>query len=319
MTNVLNEEFMESLRGQTLFRDVPFDDIKDLLITCKTQHLDEGETLLRAGDHNQSLFLILKGRLEVYLPTDNSSPVVVLEQGQSVGEISIIDQQPASANVIATDETELLIIKEVDLWKLVEVSHAVAKNMLLILAQRMRYGNTMINKIRNLLREYEYTASVDPLTNLYNRRWLDNMASRVMQRCHANKQPLTGVMIDIDHFKSYNDQHGHLAGDQALEQVAATIQTNLRPEDHVTRYGGEEFFALLPGLDTTSAETVAERVRQAVEETQITSIDGSPLPSLTISMGVAEMKDEINASSLIHAADEALYRAKNSGRNQIAF
>lgn len=308
----------EELVRQELFKNVDTEQIMPILQNCPVRQLEKDAILINIGEANHYLYLILSGRFRVHLPNDTSNPVAVLEQGQSIGEISIIDQQPASANVVTDETARVLVIDEQSYWKLVEKSHSIAYNMLAVLAQRLRYGNSVINHIKELLHEYEYNATIDPLTSLYNRRWLDNMLERVMHRCTTNQQPLSVLMVDIDFFKQFNDNHGHLAGDTALRMVSRTILHNLRPEDLVARYGGEELFALLPGLNLDDAGAVAERLRNAVSETQMYLADGSPLPELTVSIGIAEKQEGDTANQIIHAADQALYRAKDAGRNQVS-
>ena len=144
------------------------------------------------------------------------------------------------------------------------------------------------------------------------------MLPRIIQRCQSNKQSLGAIMLDIDYFKQYNDEHGHLAGDYALQIISNTIIQNTRPEDFVTRYGGEEFFLLLPNQDTGATTQIAERLKTAVSNSPIKQRDGKQLPNLTISIGIAEMQPEQSPNSLIEASDKALYRAKNNGRNQIS-
>lgn len=317
MTQLITNELREEITRQEIFKRVDIQEIEPILNECSTVSISEGETLIQTGQANHDVYLILKGRLRVHLATDMNTPVATLVEGQSVGEVSIIDHQPASAHVIADTDTKLLKINEDKLWLLVESSHAIANNMLVILSQRLRYGNTVINKIKDLLKEYEYNATVDPLTSLYNRRWLDNMLERVMQRCKTNNQPLSAIMIDIDFFKQFNDNNGHLAGDSALRTVARAVLQSLRPEDLVTRYGGEELLALLPGLEIEASRNVAERLRSAVENMEITATDGSVLPSLTISVGITEMQEGSDPLQLIAQADAALYRAKKEGRNRV--
>lgn len=294
------------------------DDIEAVIETCEIMDFPAGEILIRAGQEINELYLILDGSLRVHLATDMHTPVTTLTTGQSVGEISVIDHQPASANVIADCDCRLLKISEDKLWAMVKSSHAIAKNMLVILSQRLRYGNSVISKIKDLLQEYEHNATIDPLTSLYNRRWLDNMLERVMQRCKTNHEPLSVIMIDIDFFKQFNDNHGHPAGDEALRAVAQTMLQSLRPEDLITRYGGEELLALLPGLDLNSTRNVAERLRHAVENLQIHDGHGELLPSLTISAGICEMQEDMKPLNLISNVDTALYRAKHSGRNCVS-
>ncbi len=317
MTGLIMENLSEEIARQEIFKHVDINDIEAILNTCETRDIEAGTVLIQAGQENHDLYLILEGSLRVHLATDMTTPVATLNEGQSVGEVSIIDHQPASANVIADTRARLLKINEEKLWRLVESSHAIANNMLVILSQRLRYGNTVINKIKDLLREYEYSATVDPLTSLYNRRWLDNMLVRVIQRCKTNNQPLGVIMIDIDFFKQFNDNHGHLAGDSALRMVARAVLQSLRPEDLVTRYGGEELLALLPGLDLAATQSVAERLRLAVEQMEIIGVDGNALPTLTISAGITELSPDSDPMQLIARADAALYRAKHGGRNRV--
>lgn len=288
-----------------------------LLSDCNIRKIADRETLIKTGDINNNVYLILSGEFNVHLTPECTDPVTVLEPGQSIGEISIIDHQPASAYVSAAKDSRVLVIDEEVMWSLIGSSHAIANNLLVVLSQRLRHGNSVINKIKGLLKEYEHHATVDALTSLYNRRWLDNMQARVMQRCHKNNEALSVMMIDIDSFKDYNDKNGHLAGDIALRTVSQTISQYLRPEDLVTRYGGEELFALLPGLNIEETMTVAERLREAIKQTNITDKDDQPLPSVTISIGVAEMTTHDDPHQLIEDADKAMYKAKHTGRDKV--
>lgn len=315
MNTLSRDNLRDAIARQELFQRVRIEDVEGILDRCEVLELDRDETLIQAGQANHDLYLILEGALRVHLAADMHTPVTTLQAGQSVGEVSVIDHQSASASVIADSHCRLLVISEEKLWMLVESSHAIASNMLVILSQRLRYGNSVINKIKELLREYEYNATIDPLTSLYNRRWLDNMLERVMHRCKTNHQPLSVIMIDIDYFKQFNDTHGHLAGDEALRVVARTMLQSLRPEDMVTRFGGEELLALLPGLELEAARRVAERLRLAIAATPIHDNDGNPLPALTISAGISEMGDDTEPLDLINKVDAALYRAKHQGRN----
>lgn len=313
---LLTPDYQE-LYKQEIFKGADLDPVRFLLDQCSTRTIEQGQTLIQAGETCHVLYLILSGRFRVHPPDDINHPIVVLATGQSIGEISVIDHQPASATVIADEPSQVMVINEDMFWEILKHSQAIAYNTLLVLTQRLRYGNTIINKIKKLLSEYEYHATIDPLTSMYNRRWLDNMLGRIMQRCEANQQPLSVLMIDIDYFKNYNDTHGHIAGDRALRTISETIIRNLRPEDLVTRYGGEELFALLPGLDLDAAGSVAERLRNAISKADIRLHNETLLPPLTASVGIAQMQGQMHPDQLIHSADEALYRAKHSGRNTV--
>jgi diguanylate cyclase (GGDEF)-like protein len=150
----------------------------------------------------------------------------------------------------------------------------------------------------------------DDLTALANRRLLRQRLAEETMRSARSGRPFALLMIDLDHFKEVNDQHGHQVGDSVLRQCASTLKECLRGSDLVARYGGEEFCILLPETSARGARLVAERLRQAVAQLS------APVP--TISVGVAMSEPASSADDLIRHADEALYRAKTAGRNRVA-
>ncbi|KRA16325.1 MULTISPECIES: diguanylate cyclase [unclassified Lysobacter] len=162
-------------------------------------------------------------------------------------------------------------------------------------------------------------AWVDGLTGVANRRQFDERLAREWQRCRRGGQPLSAGIIDIDHFKAYNDTYGHLAGDDCLRQVAAAIESSLaRPGDLVARTGGEEFTCLLPEIDLAGARVVVENVERAVRALGI-SHAASEHGTVTVSIGIATAQpaEEENAESLLNRADSGLYRAKRGGRARV--
>ncbi|HSL44932.1 MAG TPA: diguanylate cyclase [Anaerolineales bacterium] len=161
-------------------------------------------------------------------------------------------------------------------------------------------------------------AMFDPLTNLYNRRQFYNLAKLEIERAKLNGQPVSVLMIDVDHFKRINDQHGHLNGDRVLITVASSIQSMLRENDIIGRYGGEEFVVLLPETMASRAYEVGEGIRCGIRDLQIETSNG--LVSVTLSIGVTDLMSGVaDAGSeldlLLGRADQALYCAKHSGRN----
>ena len=126
------------------------------------------------------------------------------------------------------------------------------------------------------------------------------------------------LMLDVDHFKRFNDEHGHQAGDQALRALGQSLTGHLRPNDVAARYGGEEFLVVLADTRFEAAWIIAERLREAMAGHSLLKADGTPLPSITISLGLAQLNPEQSAESLIARADAALYRAKKGGRNRVS-
>ena len=167
----------------------------------------------------------------------------------------------------------------------------------------------------------ETMAMVDRLTNIPNRRRFDTSLEEEWRRAQRNGTPLSLLMIDIDHFKGYNDHYGHSAGDECLKKVAASlIQSVDRPGDLVARWGGEEFIAILPDTDRDGARQIAEQMRARVEGMAIPHGHSDISPSVTVSIGVASQQPQVtdSAAMLIEESDRMLYQAKNSGRNRVA-
>jgi diguanylate cyclase (GGDEF)-like protein len=156
----------------------------------------------------------------------------------------------------------------------------------------------------------------DHLTGVANRRTFDAAAEVEIARWHRDPRPLSLILFDADRFKGVNDSHGHAAGDAVLRHLAARIASVFRPLDVVARIGGEEFAVLLPSTGLDDAIVAAERVRRAVEAEPVV-VDGVPIP-VTLSGGVAAMNaDTPDIAALLKRADQALYRAKDAGRNRI--
>lgn len=156
----------------------------------------------------------------------------------------------------------------------------------------------------------------DPLTKVFNRRFLEVVIQNEITFALTHEKPFSLVILDIDHFKKINDRFGHLVGDEVLCFVAEIIAANVRANDFIFRYGGEEFLVVLTETTTTEALACAERIRRALAEQALT-LSSNDKVTVTLSGGVTSFAGETNSRLLIHQADEALYKAKNSGRNRI--
>ena len=302
-----------------LFRNVDMDNVAllDLLGQCEYQQLVAGEVILSTEAENHYLYILLKGRLVIQLNSHDDIPLVTVEPGECVGEMSIIDTRVPSAQVSASEETQVLVIEQDILWRMVSVSHEIARNLLYIMSERVRYSNLVIADSLEMQRKYQRFASTDALTGLHNRGWLDDAFDREIKRSERDELPLALIMIDVDHFKNYNDDFGHLAGDQVLKTVADAIRSPLRPNDLVARFGGEEFAVLLPETTVRNAETIAERLRERVTKADPGMLDRKQLPAVTISLGIAGRQQGYSLDMMIAAADVAMYHAKRNGRNRV--
>jgi diguanylate cyclase (GGDEF)-like protein len=168
-----------------------------------------------------------------------------------------------------------------------------------------------------MLRRAEGLSVTDDLTQLYNSRYLDQVLRRETKRASRNSRPLSLLFIDLDGFKSVNDSHGHLAGSRALVEAGAVIRGSARETDVVARFGGDEFSVVLPETAAAGASAVGERVRERIAAHQFLAVDGLDV-RLTASVGVATIPDAaMTAEALLQAADAAMYRVKDRGKNGI--
>ncbi len=175
--------------------------------------------------------------------------------------------------------------------------------------------------LRQANEQLSLLASLDGLTGLANRRKFDEQITWEWERAKREQTPLSLLIIDVDHFKYYNDTYGHLLGDDCLKQVAKTLQTICqRATDLVARYGGEEFVLVLPHTDQAAAETLAQKIQAAIAEQAIAHQSSPTNAHITLSMGLASLVPQagMTVSDFIHLADQALYQAKLAGRNQLA-
>ena len=175
---------------------------------------------------------------------------------------------------------------------------------------------TALSNLR-LLQTMKQQANVDELTGLYNRRFLEDYARKLLAMASRKNTSASLIMMDLDHFKSFNDLHGHEIGDRILRHFAKTMSLTMRETNLAARYGGEEFVILLPDTNAKTCMLVAERIRRAVERMIVPSSTDKPLPKITVSLGIAVYPDHGRSlEELLSASDKALYESKRLGRNR---
>jgi diguanylate cyclase (GGDEF)-like protein len=276
-----------------------------------------GDILLSPKKKNRHLYILLSGNLYVHLKSINTKPLDIIEPGEAVGEMSVFDRKNPSAYVVASKESKVLVISENTLWTLINNTNGIARNLLHTLADRIRYGHGTILDRERRARKHAKEAYIDSLTGIHNRRWLDNMFGSEIQRASIENSPVSLLMVDVDHFKPFNDTYGHLVGDMVLRIVADSMRRKIRPNDMIARFGGEEFCILLPDTQLKYAAKLAERLRLAVMNAALMDEKTNKPLSVTISLGVAQLHPGEDLNTLLARADMALYKAKNNGRNRV--
>src|SRR5437899_3183395 len=186
------------------------------------------------------------------------------------------------------------------------------------LQDRLTLSKSEINDLQQSLEAIRAESLTDPLTGLGNRKYFDRSIDAAVQGALASGEPLSLLMFDIDHFKSFNDSFGHLTGDQVLRLVGMSLKQTIKGQDITARYGGEEFSVVLPNTALRQALTVADHIRRAVMAKELKKKStGEILGRVTISVGVSMLKPGDDTDALIERADACLYAAKRNGRNRV--
>jgi diguanylate cyclase len=186
------------------------------------------------------------------------------------------------------------------------------------LENRLSLSKTEISNLQQSLEAIRAESLTDPLTGLGNRKYFDRSIELAVQTAFASGEPLSLLMFDIDHFKSFNDSYGHLTGDQVLRLVGMSLKQTIKGQDITARYGGEEFAVVLPSTALRQALTVADHIRRAIMAKELKKKStGEILGRVTISVGVSMLQPGDDTDSLIERADACLYAAKRNGRNRV--
>lgn len=304
-----------TLSNSLLLRGTPAALARELLAGCLRRELDSGESLLSLAQTNSTVYLLLRGQLHVLLGPSRDTVVPILP-GECVGEMSVIDGSRVSAPVVAAEPSSVLAIDIDRFWWLTERHPVIARNLLAVMAQRVRMTNTALTIRVHAHEREQLLARVDTLTSAYNRRWLSENLPHYLERAQSAGSVLVVGIFDIDNFKNYNDTSGHVAGDDALRTIAHAVREHIRPPDQLCRYGGEEFCLLLPDTSLEHAPRLAERVLDTIRSLVIKGSNGESWPSVTASLGFAASQPKDSPDSLLRRADRALYQAKRDGRNR---
>jgi diguanylate cyclase (GGDEF)-like protein len=315
MNKIKIDADINELKRLYILQNVNLESIKGLLDACSVKMLEPEEVLITPNEQNKTVFFILNGQLRIHLDSPEDEPITILNAGESVGEMSVIDKQLTSAYVVANEVCKLLVMNEDILWSLTQASHPAACNLLFMLAKRLRNTNSIVVEGVQLEQDFLRYGSFDALTGLHNRYWFNSMFRRQFIRSSINTKRLSVILADIDHFKKLNDMYGHLAGDQVLYEVAHTITKNIRPAEMVCRFGGDKFIILLPDEDIETARLMADRLLEAMRKTLPIPYGDKDIFQPTLSLGLAEMQNDQTPEMLLQAVDEALQRAKENGRS----
>jgi diguanylate cyclase (GGDEF)-like protein len=309
-------ETLQILRSATLFHGVPEVVLVQHLSKSKLTTLASGQVLLVPRQNNDTIYIILSGRLRIQTQAQDIEPIAILGQGECVGEMSMLGDAPVSAYVIAATPCNLLAIEHADMWRLINNYHAAAHNMLNILTSRIRNTNQIAAE--NLERELGFSdeAPVDELTGLFNPQWMHTKVARHLLRSLVGKRRSCLLLMEMDNHTEFIQRHGQLGGDQALRSIAYTMLSCLRP-DQAGRHDGARFAIFLPDTALADACTAAERLMADIDKSLVVLPSGDALPAITVSIGLSAAHMDDTLESLYARAEKALRLARELGGDDI--
>lgn len=304
MDRVVLDVTPEDMAKTTLFRSVDVTLILGNLQKCERRSLKAGETLITMGEMNQSVYIVLSGHLFVKLSSADQFGVSVAVVGDCVGEMSVIDGRQATATVIAEVDSSVLVLPKQLIWTLIDHTTLLSRNLLYILAGRLRLGDNIIASNQEEQARSRHYATQDLMTTLRNRRWFDDALVRFVELAAHRGQPLALVMCAITNLDRLNEQVGRSAADAVIERVAIAVSHAVPDPTHAARYGTAQFAVLLPGCPYPVGEKVCLAIRSALGALPATG----PLPE--IATGLACLEAGMSAQALEAGALAALRQSR---------
>lgn len=295
----ITESDLAALRGSRLFASVAEEILRQHLSGADSLELATDETLLAPGQTNDSLYVLLSGELAILLDGPDATQVASIGPGECVGEQSIVDNRSIAAFVVARAPSRLFKIPPDRFRVLMRAQPIAALTLVDILAERNRPGNALL--LENMSPQ---PRTIDGLTGLHNRQWMEEMYPRLLERAKHDAKPVSLIVLDLYCFSALDYGQGPQTPDRVLQHFARLAEHHMRPADRCVRYGGWRFCVLLPDTDAVQAARAAERLRAAVQTAPVVLADGSTVP-ISVSCGVAQWLEGLSLETLLAAAATA--------------
>jgi len=295
----------------------------------QTVHLKEGEPIFKEGDTGKEMFILYSGAVSAFYQQSDGNQRKLFDaaHGDFFGEMSIIAHEPRSATIIATEDSILIMLREVDFYRIISehpiIGFKILKSISIVQNQWLDQSSKSCSDLIRWGETARRRAITDEMTGLYNRHFLEESIKERFNNSSMNLRVMSMLMLDLDKIHGINDRHGSKAGDMIITSAAEIIRSCLRNGDIPARLSGDEFAILLPDTDENNAAQVAERIRENIEKKQI-DVPASPNSSETVSIGTRTSigiaiapVHAADMEELVNAADTALRRAKELGRNRV--
>ena len=312
------------LRQVGIFSVLDHDEAEDLRGYLTSVGLKRGEVLFREGEPGDDLYIVKGGvvSVNIRLPDASEQEIARFSTGDFFGEMSIFDNADRSATCRAAERTALLSLSREAFSRLMSEAPRMAMKlmyeMLKVTTKRLRSTSEFVTDMVLWGEAASKRAVTDELTGAYNRRFLDDSLASYVSEAGETGRQLSLAMVDLDHFRQINESYGKEAGDRVIKEAAGVFKRLLRPTNILARYGGDEFVMVFPGTGGDDALSVASAICREVAGLKLLAEAQGPHTGVTTSMGIASYPLHAgDLEGLRQAADAALYRAKEAGRNRV--
>ena len=307
-----------------IFSDLSDEELKWIEEVLHVRELDEGDVLFREGDPGGELFVVEAGSVAILVQLADGSEleIVELSRGNFFGEMSVFEKEPRSATCQAKTQCRLLSLHEQDLHRLIQAvpgrAGKIMRRMLSVTRQRLEDTGEFLSDMVEWGESARKRAITDELTGLHNRRYLDEAFQEQFHRAKESGEPFAVVMVDLDRFREINESYSHETGDRVIVAASEVFRVHLRDGDIAARYGGDEFTFIMPATNAETAMKIGENIRRDVRKLDLLKKYTGPVQGVTTSQGIACFPVHgSDPETLRSAADAALYRAKEQGRDGV--
>lgn len=317
-------ELVNFLKKVEIFSELTLTEIRKFINYIKIQHYKKDEIVFNEGDKGNTLFIVKDGVVETTIRLKNGEDKLIAEfkKGDFFGEMSIFDKSPRSATCKTKEKSTLISLLASDFFKIIEnnpaISIKIMYKMLNITILRLKDSNQFLSDLVLWGEDARKRVITDPLTGVYNRRYLDDKLDDIFNNIIMNNKPLTIVMSDLDHFRKINEYYSLSMGDKAIIEVANVFKKIVSQNHIIVRLGGDEYTIIMPETTKEEAKNICNKACDEIKKIDILKNLNGPLKNFTLSLGVATYPDDANdLNTLKQKADKALYIAKESGRDRV--
>ncbi len=312
------------LQTVDIFSQLTSEEIESIVDRLHPLDIEPKKSIFQEGDEGRQLYIVESGKvaISIRLPNGTEREIVEFKSGDFFGEMSIFENAPRSASCSTKEKSRLLAMDDSDFFRLMaEHPYTAIKimfRMLNSITQRLRNTSEFHSDMVRWGETARKRAITDELTGAYNRRFLDEALTDQFETSQREGRPFTLIMIDLDYFREINESYGHAKGDEVILSVVDVYRNRLRKNDILARYGGDEFSVILPDTAIDEAKRIAEDICLEVRALDVLKGRPGSIQKITTSQGLASYPEHADTlEALREAADQALYQAKEAGRDRV--